>query len=109
VTPSPKKRRQRLSLGAATISLDDKTPEYFDYPPTNFIACLTNDLRGAVSAAKTSAEFIASKQTLQTTLPDGRQVDLLAILENSLERAEGLLDLATKYVDVHPQTGKSKD
>lgn len=91
------------------MSSDDKTPEYFDYPPTDFIAFLTNDLRGAVSVAKTSAEFISSEKALEVTLPDGKQVDLLAILVNSLERAEGLLDLAAKYMDIHPQTGGNED
>jgi hypothetical protein len=93
-------------MRVTTMSSDDKTPDYFDYPPTDFIAFLTNDLRGVVSSAKTSAEIIDSEQLLKITLPDGKEVDLLAIIINSLGRAESLLDLATKYIDIHPQTGK---
>jgi hypothetical protein len=90
------------------MNSDDKTPEWFDYPPTDFIAILTNALREQVSKAHSASEFIGSEKALEVTLPDGKQVDLLAILINSLERAEGLLDLAAKYVDVHPQTGKNE-
>jgi hypothetical protein len=80
------------------MSLSDKsTPDWFDWPPKDFIAGLTNMLRGEIGKAQTAAEFMHSEQGLKTALPNGTEVDLLSIVITSLEQAQLLLDLAGKY------------
>jgi hypothetical protein len=77
----------------------DRIEEWLEYPEGTFVSMLVNELRGEILKAQMAAEEIDIAQALKTTLPNGKEIDLVAIIISSSARANHLLDVGSRYAE----------